>query len=376
MIDILLQHTRIHFDRSTFVVIIFAPDQFVELDETQKNLFTFNLTAVAEELTGEQAYGIAEAIDGAVNAVALLINGDSEILETADRISRNVLDFFLESFDIQLFAVIGPDCDSLREIGSIYRKTRKLVKYRMYYPDTNIVRSTRMREEYIGNYQYPFDSEERLHKAIISGDSIETRKESYVILNFVRCQKIEPELVRGIYVSIFNNLMKDVIPAGFSTFEDTRKDISRFIVQSFTSVTVMADRFVDILIRIASEMAEAKRSDGAKLAAQLKNRIDAEYSEYSLSLKVLEADFGYSSSYLTRVFKTHIGVTLKAYLDSVRLEKAKELLSRTGQPLEAIIPQIGFVDVSNFCRKFKHEQGLTPLQYRRLHTEDPAISNA
>ncbi|RZT97771.1 GlxA family transcriptional regulator [Rivibacter subsaxonicus] len=69
---------------------------------------------------------------------------------------------------------------------------------------------------------------------------------------------------------------------------------------------------------------------------------------------------------LERRFKAATGCSLLEYLQSVRIEQAKHLLETGGTPLDEIVAECGYADVSSFRRLFKRLTGLTPGQYRRL----------
>ena len=58
------------------------------------------------------------------------------------------------------------------------------------------------------------------------------------------------------------------------------------------------------------------------------------------------------------------------YLDTLRMENAKKLLRETELPINDIVLQSGYVDKSNFFRKFKKLNNLTPVQYREMFPVD------
>lgn len=69
---------------------------------------------------------------------------------------------------------------------------------------------------------------------------------------------------------------------------------------------------------------------------------------YNLNLdkpiKVQEiADYlNLNRSYLARLFKQDTGISLKQYLSHLRIENAKELLTKTESPVNVIVYSIGF----------------------------------
>ena len=73
---------------------------------------------------------------------------------------------------------------------------------------------------------------------------------------------------------------------------------------------------------------------------------------------------GYSYSYLSRLFSSTMGSTLRQYYNQRRFEKAVELL-REPRTLADIAEQLGFADTANFCRAFKKQYKISPGEYRR-----------
>lgn len=73
------------------------------------------------------------------------------------------------------------------------------------------------------------------------------------------------------------------------------------------------------------------------------------------------ADYIYkNSSYLSRLFKQHIGMSFTDYLIRQRIEKATCLLADSSLSAEKISEQIGIDSVSYFYQFYKRETGKTP----------------
>jgi len=80
----------------------------------------------------------------------------------------------------------------------------------------------------------------------------------------------------------------------------------------------------------------------------------------------LTAWSGIAERTLKRRFKQATGMTLKDYVQNLRVEEAKRLLENTREPVDEISARVGYEDVSFFRRLFKRRTGLTPARYRRL----------
>lgn len=75
-----------------------------------------------------------------------------------------------------------------------------------------------------------------------------------------------------------------------------------------------------------------------------------------------------SRSYLLRSFTKQYGISPYRYLQSIRIEKAKQYLEEQ-VPLIDIADMCGFSDQSHFSNYFKEFIGVTPKQYQRIFQE-------
>ena len=74
---------------------------------------------------------------------------------------------------------------------------------------------------------------------------------------------------------------------------------------------------------------------------------------------------GISENYLSRLVKQSTGRSVGAWIDIVRIQRAKRLLSSTHLPIIDIASSIGVEDQSYFSRLFKKETGISPSAYRK-----------
>lgn len=92
--------------------------------------------------------------------------------------------------------------------------------------------------------------------------------------------------------------------------------------------------------------------------------IHAHFHEKGFGIQMISDQVGLSETYLCSFFKKQSGQTIKQYMTSVRLEKAKELLADQALKLYAIAQAVGFADANYFTTFFKKYAGCTPTEYR------------
>lgn len=75
----------------------------------------------------------------------------------------------------------------------------------------------------------------------------------------------------------------------------------------------------------------------------------------------------YDPDYLTRILKKHTGMTMSEYINGIRLQEAKSLLTNTDLGISEIAYAVGYSDEKYFMRVFKRCEQVTPTQYRGAH---------
>jgi transcriptional regulator GlxA family with amidase domain len=67
---------------------------------------------------------------------------------------------------------------------------------------------------------------------------------------------------------------------------------------------------------------------------------------------------------LSRRFQSALGMTPLTYLQTQRVARAKQLLELGSTPLDQIVVECGYEDVSSFRKLFSRHVGMTPREYR------------
>jgi AraC family transcriptional regulator len=116
--------------------------------------------------------------------------------------------------------------------------------------------------------------------------------------------------------------------------------------------------------RTAEPREETRLALSRERMRRVREFIDANLGE-ELSLRDL-ADVACLSPYhFSRSFKRAVGVGVHSYVVGKRLERAKELLTRTELSLAETAKAVGFDSHASFTRRFHHHVGVTPGRFRK-----------
>lgn len=78
----------------------------------------------------------------------------------------------------------------------------------------------------------------------------------------------------------------------------------------------------------------------------------------------LASDMGFSSAYLTKLFKKYAGKTPVKLLTEIRIHHAKKLLLETDQSIQEVGINVGYPDQFHFSKTFRKIVGMNPSAFR------------
>lgn len=121
--------------------------------------------------------------------------------------------------------------------------------------------------------------------------------------------------------------------------------------------------FIDLIHSIS----ETGESELEAHEDELTNRIIKlliEYKKEKFSLDVIADNLNYSKNYLCGHFKKYTGYTISEYFYFIKINEAKELLTKTNESISSISNQLSFANVQYFSLLFKKIVGVTPSVWR------------
>lgn len=124
-----------------------------------------------------------------------------------------------------------------------------------------------------------------------------------------------------------------------------------------------------LLTMIFRKMSEPER---LSVNHELTEYIAAHFHE-GLTAGLLAERCGYTKEHFSRKFKQYTGKNFCAYLNTLRLSRAEELLLTTEKSVDEIIDSSGFSSRGEFFQKFQQKFGKTPLQFRKSKRSQKSV---
>jgi AraC-like DNA-binding protein len=160
-------------------------------------------------------------------------------------------------------------------------------------------------------------------------------------------------------------LAEPLLAGGFidqKSFDDLHESMERTAEDARTVMELVAS-----YRRLVSDIESAmQRPTAARTERGTRRALDfiREHSGERLSLARVARVAGFAPDYFSRLFKKSEGVAFGRYLQELRVERAKQMLSGTTLTVEQVQRLSGFQNRPYFHRLFKNAVGMTPIAYR------------
>lgn len=118
--------------------------------------------------------------------------------------------------------------------------------------------------------------------------------------------------------------------------------------------------------KYVSLISNTKRGNDNYIIYKVSSYIENNYFE-DLKLEEMAKTYYINPQYLSRLFKSIMGINFSEYLTNTRIERAKILLKETNLKNNMIAYKTGFNSVNYFINCFKNKTGMSPKQYRSNH---------
>ena len=123
---------------------------------------------------------------------------------------------------------------------------------------------------------------------------------------------------------------------------------------------------------LQSGAAQRPDSKSGAVISQCIAQINAQYADSQFSLQMLAEQMRLNTSYLSTLFKKETGIGFVRYLNTLRVERAKQLLKNMSYRTNEVALLVGVENSRYFAKIFKEMTGLSPSEYRVRYADGAA----
>lgn len=212
---------------------------------------------------------------------------------------------------------------------------------------------------------YPYEKEKALITKLKTGDTEQAKALLNDLLGYVFfAEGNNFEVVKSRALELSSLLSRAAIEGG-ATSDSVLKVNNQFLMslQNITDLDDLCYKLQETIDVFTDCMFNYIPSKGNEITKKAIRYISQNFSR-NLTLDEVADHVHLNPAYFSTLFKQSTGSSFKEYLNMVRIEESKRLLSNTDYSIIDISLATGFEDQSYFSKVFKKYTGLTPKQYR------------
>lgn len=148
------------------------------------------------------------------------------------------------------------------------------------------------------------------------------------------------------------------------TADNMRSRYLNGVIPSKTSLDAVIHPLLFMLVSYLKKGERFSANAELDLYTKLFNYITA-YHNTRITMKELSGKFNCSVSSLSHLFKKRSGMSISEYIEKLRLDEAKWLLSQSRYTVTEVSDCLGFCNSGYFSSVFKRKFGISPKDYRK-----------
>jgi two-component system, response regulator YesN len=362
-------------DKSTMLSIDLGHSQYlaaiVKIQHTEnpspkiqdRSLLSFSINNICSEFLQETALGLSFCD----------LNGDIVILfHSAGKLDMQRIHTLLEKcvlnikkiLGCEVFISVGIPVGHYGDINRSYTTASDMQEYFLIFPTKNIAVYEDVRKNVLPEHNRLVVDFSKFEDLVLIKDKAALKSFILHAYDQLKQQKgLTPQQIQNFTIELMLNLlhaMKNKNGNKVPLFFDLKNSLAQVLRQK--SIEGLVEHLSSIIdITVDSLLAEEAKSN--PLVKSILHYVHENYAG-NISLKLLSDIFNLNAAYLGQLFKNETGEMFTSYLNTVRVEKSKELLKTSILKVHEIAEKVGYVNQIYFTRIFKKVTGLTPLEFR------------
>jgi AraC-like DNA-binding protein/HAMP domain-containing protein len=326
-----------------------------------------------DEDTNRRIESIISAFESSSQTILSNTLRSGEYCVLSNRCAEDTRDMFRrlvvqvrEGCGVELLAFSGKSYGSRHFIRHSYEEALELTRYQLYRTEE----LEWLDWSFVDSNTWGSDYPEHLENRLLHSAQMEALSECRAILDetlaFFKDKSSKPSVMHAFVLNIYLQLYKSVMKRGLTPDEFFsqsfgNKENMPFVMES---VETTFDRLLGVIGSFAALSAHTGEKDISISIRTALEIIKDEYGNPDLGVDFVAGRVHLNENYFSKLFKKEMGISFVEYVASIRLERAKELLSGSTMKIKDISGQVGFANPNYFGIWFKENTGVTPSQFR------------
>ncbi len=283
---------------------------------------------------------------------------DREGIST-EKVNR-LTSLIIAAFDEGVSLAISSSCNDMHQLANLYQELNARLSF--YRGSDNQVVTDSESLPVVNDYELSKQQIGDLADAVFQQNKAVAERIMDRLFTDFKEQLLTLQQIKKQCLILLESIRERGQESMFEQLEFQLKEETDLLI--FNSISALQDLFLKDLDNVIDYM---QRSDDSHwIIQQAKQYIEKNYQKDIKAVEVAESHY-ITPNYFSMLFKQETGYNYSEYLNTIRINKAKELLSDTSNKVFEIAEYVGYREYKYFVQVFKNYVGITPTQFRKLH---------
>lgn len=360
--DDMMESLRLDFSNKILLpVSIFMAnpqENLIAAKDSAKNLLPFLITNVLGELL-DNTYEYYKTDD--INAVICIFTLKDDEYSVFDEAIEEKLtflcNFFENNFKLKLYCIVGTPVYDIDHLAVVYRDVVTAYAYQYATNEKRVMR--------LNSLGYSFDPVFLQYDEYISLITEAVARKNGVAAHDITNKlfalmgrSTKPYRIQQYHIFSLVNLLQRNKCNELNTTINSHIDK----VISSQNLVALREATTNLIQAVCYDSEHDQERDA--VSVRVRAIVDKNFADVNLSLVTIADEVGLSAKYVSKIFKMETGQGLLDYINSVRIQKAKDIMSHEQLTINELADRTGYTNVKTFRRAFHKIEGINPGQYR------------
>lgn len=173
--------------------------------------------------------------------------------------------------------------------------------------------------------------------------------------------------VKAVISDLFNSILKFAVDSEVEGYTEILQRYNHHL--DFSNNNQIREVLLEFIHVISEKITTQINIESEEMEKKVVEFVYTNFDSTDISLEEIASKFDISISYASKLIKDETGNSFSNIVQTLRMDLFKELLVTTKEPIKDLVQKIGYYDASNFTRKFREENNITPSEYRKKYKD-------
>ncbi|MBP1965369.1 helix-turn-helix transcriptional regulator [Paenibacillus aceris] len=362
-------------EEETLSVVVVEIDRYhefkAEYNPKDQSLLKFVITNVAKECAEQNGFPTLSAWVGDHQlGILVFIESKHDAWEESIRGFCEQLRLWVESqLAFTISCAYGPEM-AIEAVHLSYKSAQERLGYKMVLGNNRLLNMTEILAVSADTETLFYEDVRKVRKIVIDfrGGRGEWLPALTEVFSAIRARCPQREDIRSFMTYMQIQFTRDMmeLPGDIQVYWKSHV-LPRMmeLIEQSELLGEFEGRWVQLLQAAETHIGQMKEHRHEReLVSRIREYIAEHYMDYDLSLTTVSDHFHIPAKKLSRIFKEEYGEKFVDVVALTRMERAKELLEQSDEPVQEIANRVGYYHSISFIQAFKKLTGVTPGQFR------------